>query len=54
MLVKNKPKALEYLKLLVKLIEGNTTDIPETCLYPTKEKNDEKDSKKWVEGMLQI
>lgn len=51
-LVKNKPKALQSFKLLVELIEGNTTDIPESCFYPTKEKNDEKDRQKWVDGMV--
>lgn len=52
LLVKNKPKALQSFKLLVELIEGNTIDILETCFYPSKEKNDEKDCKKWVEGMV--
>lgn len=43
LLVKNKPKALQSFELLVELIEGNTTDIPETCFYHTKEKNHQKD-----------
>ena len=53
LLVKNKPKALQSFKLLTDLIEGNTTtDIPDSCFYPTKEKNDEKDRQKWVDGMV--
>ena len=52
LLVKNKPKALQFFKLLVELIEGNTTDIPESCFYPTKEKNDDKERQKWVDGMV--
>lgn len=54
LLVKNKLKTLQSFKLLVELIEGNTIDIPETCFYPSKEKNDEKDCKNWVEGMVQM
>lgn len=51
-LVKNKPKTLQSFKLLLELIEGNTSDIPESCFYSTKEKDDDKDRQKWVDGMV--